>query len=214
MQTSMDRVQAFERALLQVDRTKAAAIFSSIIDETRSMADLEFLTTLALDNIGRGWNLGTVSLAQIYMSGVICEELIDEYFHSSGNQLTSSPKIGIGVLLDHHALGKRIVSSVLRAGGYSVLDLGQGLSVEEMVSSALEHSVDFLLISVLMLPSALGVKDVVASLRRSGYTGKIIVGGAPFRLDRELWKSVEADATGNQASDIISIIQELWEGRQ
>jgi hypothetical protein len=47
------------------------------------------------------------------MSGRICEELIETLQpEQSGHGAGSEPRVAIGVIEDHHALGKRMVLSV------------------------------------------------------------------------------------------------------
>jgi methanogenic corrinoid protein MtbC1 len=58
-----------------------------------------------------------------------------------------------------------------------------------------------------MLPSALEVKAVRATLARRGHRVRIAVGGAPFLLDPELWREVGADAFGRSASDAVAIVR-------
>ena len=53
------------------------------------------------------------------------------------------------------------------------------------------------------------MKEQLAS---HGATPKIIVGGAPFRLDKNLWLTVGADADGKNASNIIKTIEVLMKG--
>jgi methanogenic corrinoid protein MtbC1 len=69
--------------------------------------------------------------------------------------------------------------------------------------------VKILLISTLMLASALRVKEVRAMLDAVSTDVKLIVGGAPFRLAANLWREVGADAMGNNASDTIAIVSAL-----
>jgi methanogenic corrinoid protein MtbC1 len=141
------------------------------------------------------------------MAGVICEGLIEKYLPIMQIKRKNMPRMAIGVLQDHHALGKRIVYSILRAGGFEVMDFGQGLSVEEIVRKTLENQIEVLLISTLMLPSALKVSEVKEELVKKAAVTKIIVGGAPFRLDNNLWEKVGADTDGKNASSIIGIIE-------
>lgn len=202
-------LQRFEDALLQIDRARATSIFADLCQRTKDFALLDKIVIQALENIGQDWENGKVSLSQVYMSGVICEELIDEYIPEQNIQRIDVPKTGIGVLLDYHGLGKRMVYSTLRAGGLNIIDLGLGLSVEEMVEKTMSEGIEILLISTLMLPSAMKVRNVRDRLTESGYKGKIIVGGAPFRLDPELWKQVGADATSNNAGDILQTIERV-----
>ncbi len=207
-------MEEFQTALLQIDRVKAAEIFESCYLQNKSFEALEYLTMGALEKIGTDWEDGQLSLSQVYMSGVICEELIEQYMPNFNVTSNKEPRIGIAVLQDHHALGKRIVCSVLRAGGYDVLDFGQGLSAEEIAEKTMEKKVDILLISTLMLASALQVKKVVEILHEKNMPVKIIVGGAPFRLDSSLWQKVNADADGKNGTEVSKMIEKLARGGQ
>lgn len=204
----------FETTLLQINRVKAKEIFEQAFKQTSHFEDLETLVTRTLERIGQGWEDGSVSLAQVYMSGVICEELMDQYLPKMDTARKIIPKMAVVVLQDHHGLGKRIVTSILRAGGFEVLDFGQGLSVDEVVQKTIDNNLEILLISTLMLPSALKVKEVKEKLLAKGSGTKIIVGGAPFRLDVNLWKAVNADADGKNASTIISTVEMMMGGKE
>ncbi len=200
-------ITEFESALLQINRIKAAEIFEKCYADENGFDVLENLAINTLEKIGVGWENGSISLSQVYMSGIICEELIEKYLPKLDVKRKDVPKMAIAVLQDHHALGKRIVYSVLRAGGFEILDFGQGLSIDDLVQKTIENKIEILIISTLMLPSALKVKYVKQKLIDKGSTIKIVAGGAPFRLDSNLWKTVDADADGKNASDIIQIIE-------
>ena len=205
-------IDEFELSLLQVNRVKAAEIFERCFTSSGSIGLLEQLAIESLEIIGAGWENGTISLSQVYMSGIICEELIDQYFPRSEVSRKKGPKMAIAVLQDYHALGKRIVYSVIRAGGYDLIDFGQGLSVDDLVEKTIENQIEILLISTLMLPSALKVKEVRKNLTERGYTVRIIVGGAPFRLDSKLWLAVGADEDGRNASYITRLLETEFKG--
>ena len=81
----------------------------------------------------------------------------------------------------------------------------------KIVNKTIKNDIDILLISTLMLPSALKVKDVVKVLRDRDSSVKIIVGGAPFRLDSNLWKKVNADFDGKNGSEVLKIIKSMRE---
>ncbi|MFW5855403.1 MAG: cobalamin-binding protein, partial [Thermodesulfobacteriota bacterium] len=75
-----------------------------------------------------------------------------------------------------------------------------------------EDEVELLLISALMLPSALRVEKVKDLLDRFGSRTQIVVGGAPFRIDPQLGREVGADAVGNSAADAVAIIERFAGG--
>ncbi len=199
----------FIDALLSMNRIKAAKILQECYAEDNDYSVLERIIGDSLQTIGEDWETGSTSLAQIYMSGVICEELIDQYFPQAKNENSNFPKLAIAVLLDHHALGKKLVTSIIKAHGFDILDLGKGLSVDELLRLTLENNIEILLISTLMLPSALKVGVLTDKLRELGSEVKVIVGGAPFRFDHHLWEKVGADADGKNATDIIDILNRV-----
>jgi methanogenic corrinoid protein MtbC1 len=58
-----------------------------------------------------------------------------------------------------------------------------------------------------MLPSALRVKDLREQLDEKRI--QIVVGGAPFRFDSNLWKEVKANYCGHNPADALRIVKQL-----
>lgn len=204
------QTRAFIEALLSFDRLQVKEIFTQEFGRSASIDVIESLLTPALEWIGLEWEHGRVSLAQVYMSGRLCEELIEEVVPAGLPPRPNQPKMAIAVLDDHHFLGKRIVYSILRANGFDLLNYGR-MTFEEIVEKVRQEGIQILLISVLMLPSALHVKQLRERLDAAGLPVKIVVGGAPFRLDAQLWKEVGADACGISAADALKIVRTLVE---
>lgn len=196
-----------EDALLSLDRTAVRDVLH------RTDRDLELTPTEvadlvispALSRIGDGWERGLVALSEVYMSAKIAEECISIWGRLPSPS-PGGPRIAIGVLEDYHALGKRVVHAVLSSAGQDVVDLGAGLSQTAMVEQALAAEADILMISVLMLNKALHVSGVVEALKAHGPERPwVVVGGAPFVLDPELWRKVGADACGRSAGEALQI---------
>ncbi len=207
MEQEIDR---FCAALEALDRVRAEAIFYGALARMPPVQAIERLVVPALDQMGRGWQEGRVALSQVYMGSRYCEELVGRVLPPSDPDRKRQPRAAIAVLDDHHLLGKQIVYSVLRASGFELFDYGS-LGREELVERVLADRLEVLLISVLMLPSALGVAAVVAQLRARGSAVRIAVGGAPFLFDAGLWREVGADAMGRNAADAVKLL-EGWMG--
>lgn len=199
-------------ALAALDRPRVEALFQQALSRTGPMQAVEELMVPALIQLGEEWNAGKVALSQIYMSSRICEDIVDRILPVSATGRKAHPRLAIAVLSDYHTLGKRIVLSVMRASGFDVLDYGR-MDVDELVERVLADDVKILLISVLMLPSALKVKAVRAALHARGNRVRIAVGGAPFLFDPELWREVGADAMGRSAADAVTIARRWKEDR-
>lgn len=197
----------FREALLAVDRERARRLFAEGLAGGLALDAVENMVVPALDAIGVGWEEGTVALSQVYMAGRICEELVQEALGAEKEQPERTPRVAVGVLEDFHFLGKRIVLSVLRAAGISVLDYGH-ITAEEAVRRPLEDGIGLLLLSTLMLPSALQVRRVTAGLEGRV---QVVVGGAPFRFDPELWREVGADGTGATSAHALRLVRRWLE---
>lgn len=197
-------------ALIAVDRPRIESLFLQAVSRTNPMQAVEELMVPALIRLGEEWNAGKVALSQIYMSSRICEDIVDRILPATATERKGQPRQAIAVLCDYHTLGKRIVLSVMRASGFDILDYGR-MEVDELVKRALADDVKILLISVLMLPSALKVKAVRAALDAKGSNVRVAVGGAPFLFDPELWREVGADAMGRNAAEAVSIVRHWQE---
>jgi methanogenic corrinoid protein MtbC1 len=198
-----------ERAFLTLDKEEAEKILSEALRSGSPVEIAGELVSLTLNRIGAAWEEGRVALSQVYMSGMICEELIEKILPPQSPDRKSQPKMAIAVFEDYHMLGKRIIFSTLRSSGYDLLDLGGGLHTDQLIEIVHKEKIKILLLSVLMLPSALHVKELKQKLKGTGV--KIVVGGAPFRFDENLWKEVGADAFGKDPAQAIQIVSQMME---
>ncbi len=209
MENLKEKVIELEHALLSLDINAAENVIrnaNSIVSASQIASELISSTLI---KIGDAWESGDLSLSQVYMSGVICEKLIDKILPPQSPIRKSQPKMAIAVVEDFHLLGKRIIYSTLRASGYELTDLGGGLSIERIAEIVKKEQIKILLLSVLMLPSALRIKELKKHL--ANVDVKIVVGGAPFRFDEKLWQEVGADYHGKDSSDALNIVNRIME---
>lgn len=206
--------EQFLETLLSIDRVAARNMIYSATD---APDPIENLVVPTLEKLGERWESGDLALSQVYMGARICEEILDDLLAagrpgsdgSVAQARTESPRIGIAVYRDLHGLGKKIICSMLKSSDIPFADYGVGIETVPLIQKAVADRIDILLVSVLMLPSALAVQELIAGLRQAGSSAKVVVGGAPFRLDPTLAEEVDADAYGRTASDALRIISEL-----
>lgn len=203
-------IQHVTAALLSINKVNLKLLYESSGMSANRFA--EDIIVPVLDNIGARWQSGELALAQVYMSGRICEALLDE-ISSRSPQDMKEYGVAVAVLEDFHVLGKRIVCSVLTTAGYLYKDYGP-ISLDNLVEKVQSDSIQILLVSTLMLNSALRVKLLKEALLSKGMDVKLVVGGAPFRFDPDLWREVGADATSSTASGVVTILKSMTgEGR-
>jgi corrinoid protein of di/trimethylamine methyltransferase len=102
---------------------------------------------------------------------------------------------------DIHDLGKQIVTSLLEASGFDVIDLGVDVSSSVFVGKVKELSPEILGMSVLLTTSMPEMKTVIQELKQDGLRDKvkIMVGGAV--VTDNYAKEIGADAYGADAVD-------------
>ena len=204
--------RGFADALRVSDRRGALRLLRRAIDRgvERSLLMPEVVGA-AIDEVGQGWREEEVSLSQVYAAGVMVEDAMETLSPPPEGGRPTIGKVVIGTPRgEYHGLGKRIVAAFLRAGGFEVVDLGLSVSPEAFVDAALAEGARIAAVSALMVDTALDIRRVRQAMERRGARGvKLLVGGAPFRYNRELYKLVGADATAASAYEAVQTASDL-----
>lgn len=79
---------------------------------------------------------------------------------------------------DVHDIGKNLVDIILTNNGYRVINLGIKQSIDNIISSILEHKADFIGMSGLLVKSTVIMKENLEILNQRGITIPVVLGGA------------------------------------
>ncbi|WP_406655961.1 methyltransferase cognate corrinoid protein [Methanolobus sp. ZRKC2] len=112
---------------------------------------------------------------------------------------------------DIHDIGHRLVSTMLGANGFNIIDLGVDIPNDSIVEEVAKNKGQKLILvgSALMTTSMLGQKDTVEMLKEEGLRDdvKIMFGGAPVS---DSWiEEIGADATAENAADAARVALEI-----
>ncbi len=114
---------------------------------------------------------------------------------------------------DVHEIGKNIVSSLLMAGGYNVVDLGVDVKTIAFVEEARKANARIIGASALMSSTIGSQKDIidylVASKERRKYA--VLVGGGP--TTKEWAKEIGADGCGMTAVEAVKLADKFAKGK-
>jgi methanogenic corrinoid protein MtbC1 len=211
-------ITAYNDAIFDTDRDQALRIVHQAVTDGVSPEDIVFkLVIPAIEQM-----LSSVSenmdanLAQHFLTAQIAAEIVDEMIP----RFRHAPEIVGTVVMgtsqgDFHGLGKRIVIGCLKAHMIETIDLGLNVAPERFVDEAVAHGAQIIGISSMMVHTARGdngCRMVRQILRERGLEERIriIVGGAPYRFDDQLFKAVGADAwaengivAGRMITDLI-----------
>lgn len=114
---------------------------------------------------------------------------------------------------DVHEIGKNIVSSLMMAGGFNVIDLGVDVKTTVFIDEAKRNAAKIIGASALMSSTIGSQKDIVDFLVSSGDRRKyaVLVGGGP--TTKEWAKEIGADGCGMTAVEAVRLANRFAKGR-
>ncbi len=210
----------FYDALFDTNRPRALAVITSALRRKVSPEDLVF--SVILPGIERMTDsmvdTEQTNLSQHFIASQICEEVIDLLLPRFRGAPAFQATVVLGASCgDFHGLGKKIVRGCLRASLFSVIDLGVNVPAERFVDEAVSQKAAIIGVSSMMIHTALsdqGPRRVRQLLRERGLEReiKLVVGGAPYKFDPDLYRKVGADAWGESGMEAVRVITELVGG--
>jgi len=213
-------IAAYSEAVFDTDRDKAFEVIHAAIAQGVTPEDIVFKVVIPsmeqmIKAISEDFD---ANLAQHFMASQIASQVTDEMVAQFQTSPETIGRVVIGTSHgDMHTLGKRIVSGCLRSLMIDVIDLGVNVSAERFVDTALEHNAGIIAISSMMVHTArseygcLAVRQLLKQ-RRLEDRIKIIVGGAPYTWDTELYNVVLADAWASDGISAGKVIKDLIMG--
>ena len=110
---------------------------------------------------------------------------------------------------DLHDIGKNLVAMLLQGAGFTVVNLGTGVSSAAFVTAAKEHGADLIGMSALLTTTLPRMAETIAALKEAGLRDsvKVMVGGAPVT---QAWADeIGADGYGANAGMAVERAKEL-----
>jgi len=180
----------------------------------------------ALDIITKGLSVGMkivgdkfeaaeIFLPQIMMSGKAMSNAMEVLTPELEKNKKAGEEAGLAITFvaegDIHDIGHRLVTTMLGANGFQILDMGVDVLNEDVVEEAAKHKGEKVLLvgSALMTTSMLGQKDLMDRLREEDLRDsvKCMFGGAPVS---DKWiDEIGADATAENAAEAAKVALEV-----
>jgi corrinoid protein of di/trimethylamine methyltransferase len=139
----------------------------------------------ALRDVGERFDSGEMYLPQLILSAEAMEAavaILRPHMEARQEELESPGRVLMATVQgDIHDIGKNIVCAVLRANGFTVLDVGRDVAAATVVSKAAEFNADIIGLSALLSTTLPYCRDTVRLLEEKGIRDNYIVfigGGA------------------------------------
>lgn len=167
-----------------------------------------------LETIGEKYEKGELFIVHLAAAGDLANKVINEIIkpeiEKNGEKISFTGRYLIGTVAgDIHEIGKTIVSSMLLANGFEVIDLGKDVPIETFVNETMEKKPDILGMSALLSTTIPVQRDVIEALKKAKIRDnvKVMVGGAP--VTQEWADEIGADAYGVDAIDAVNKSKKL-----
>lgn len=165
----------------------------------------------ALDQVGKGFEKGTVFLPQLLMSAEAAKsafEVIKEYMGHSGQVQEPKGKVILATVKgDIHDIGKNIVKVLLENYSYDVIDLGKDVPPQAVVEAAIQDHVPVVGLSALMTTTVPSMEETIQRLHKEAPWVKVMVGGAV--LTQEYADTIGADRYCRDAMASVNFAEEI-----
>ena len=166
---------------------------------------------LSMDEVGRGFSDGTIFVPEMMLSAMIMQMGLDTLKpHLQGGEMkTLGTVLMCTVKGDLHDIGKNIVSMMISANGFKVIDLGIDQAAESIAEKIDEIKPDILGMSALLTTTLPEMQHTLAFLDGKGLRDqvKVIVGGAP--VDKAFADNIGADGYARDASEAVKVCKQL-----
>ena len=189
---------------------QAAAKARSLAESGREILDIingELVP--ALDEVGQGFEKGTLFLPQLLMSAEAAKgafQVLKDYLPAG--ESGGAPQILLATVKgDIHDIGKNIVKVLLESYRFRVLDLGKDVAPEAIVAAATEHGIPLVGLSALMTTTAPYMAETIRQFRAAQLPCKVVVGGAVITGDYA--RSIHADHYAKDAMETVHYAQEV-----
>jgi 5-methyltetrahydrofolate--homocysteine methyltransferase len=155
------------------------------VDKIGAVPTLNEVLLPAMKEVGDKFGAGELILPFVLQSAEVMKRAVaqlENYLeriegHSKGKVVIAT------VFGDVHDIGKSLVNTILTNNGYSVVDLGKQVPIEQIIEAAVEHDADAIGLSALLVSTSKQMPACIAELHERGLAYPVLLGGAAINRD-------------------------------
>ncbi len=191
-----------QQALIAGDAGTVNALTQALLATGASAREiLDEALLPGMEVVGERMRSGDCFIPEVLLSARVMQGALDLLRpHMAAGDSTSAGTVVIGTVEgDLHDIGKNLVGMLLQGAGFSVVNLGTGVTAAQFLAAVREHSPQIIGMSALLTTTLPHMGETIAALEEAGLRGsvKVMVGGAPVT---QAWADeVGADGYGANA---------------
>jgi len=207
-----DALDVLASSIIAGDGETAKAITTRLLDEGvtgRVIMDDGLLP--GMDTVGARMKAGQCFIPEVLLSArtmQACLELVKPRLAAGDSAERGTIVIGT-VEGDVHDIGKNLVAMMLEGAGFSVVNVGTGVTPAQFVAAVTEHDAGIVAMSGLLTTTIPKMGETIAALKAAGLRDgvRVMVGGAP--VTESFADEIGADAYGANAAAAVEQAKQL-----
>lgn len=188
----------------------------SVVEELlKTHSEMELVNDFlipALDNVGKGFEKGTIFLPQMLQAATAAQagfDVIKTRLAESDKESVSLGEVVIATVKgDIHDIGKNIVKVIMENYGYKMIDLGRDVPAEKIVEAVVAKNIKLVGLSALMTTTLKSMEETIAAVKAVAPDCKVMVGGAVLTADYA--EKIGADFYCSDAMKSVEAAQEVF----
>jgi methanogenic corrinoid protein MtbC1 len=200
-------------ALLAGERHTASRLILGAVEAGVAVKNIYLIVfQRVLHEIGRLWQLNEINVAQEHYCTAATQLIMSQlYPHIFTGNRNGKTFVGTCVAGDLHEIGCRMIADFLEMAGWNTFYLGANTPADSVVRTLVERKANVLGVSATITLHLGSVEKLIQQVRAEPACAevKVLVGGYPFNLEPDLWRSMDADGSARDADSVIALAERL-----
>lgn len=201
-----------KQAVIKGMSSRSSSLAKELLKSTDALEIINSEIIPALDEVGKGFENGTVFLPQLLQSADCAKAAFDEIkfsLSSTGKKQETKGRIVLCTVKgDIHDIGKNIVKVLLENYGFDVIDLGKDVAPEAVLEAVKKDGIRLVGLSALMTTTVVSMQETIELLKREIPDITVCVGGAV--LNQEYADSIGADFYSKDAMGTVRFCEKFF----
>ncbi|WP_309493274.1 corrinoid protein [Candidatus Hecatella orcuttiae] len=213
MSAETEILENLKKAIFEGNAGDARSLTLKAMEKKIDPLTVADVLTEAIRKVGEGFGRGELFIIDLSMAAEAMKNavpIIEEEIKKAGKKQKTQGTVVIGTVAgDIHDIGKTMVSTLITAAGFEVIDLGVDIPAEKFLEAVRKYNPDILAMSSLMTITTPEQGKVLEALRREGLRDKVkvMVGGGA--VTQEFAEGIGADGYAPTAPGAAELAKKL-----
>lgn len=165
--------------ILKGQREQLMSIVQEMLKTNDPLHISQNVLAKAMERVGQLYAIGKIYLPHLLLAAETVQPIFDYLNELLGGSETKLGRVLLATVQDDiHDIGKKIVATVLRSGGFEVLDIGKNVPPVQVLEAVKKFRPDIVGLSAMMTTTVGYVKETADLLRQNGIEVFVVAGGA------------------------------------